>query len=212
MVKEQGDKTLGDIAGGLNNPPGSGAVLPLYVRILGVLGVALFAGSTAIFEYYVVMPMVLPVIVHQVEASGAPPSAVDAVRSFTALFAVISSVVGIVIELFIVSAVLYAIMRVFKVRLSFWDSLYACGNSFYINAVSYIPLATTPLLQLEIQSIISRVLDPALLLFNIAFALVSSIYVAYLVARFGEASFTRALVPSVTAFMVLQAFSLLFRL
>jgi len=183
-------------------------MFPRVIRIAGIMGGLINTVAAALFSYYVLLPILLPIITKQIEASGVPRDYVDMAVSMAGTGIVVAAILFPVIGWFIISAVLYALLRLFRVRLRFWDSFFTVGNALYVNAISYAIVAAPPILDLMRQSILAGSREPLILLIDLAFTLASSIYASYLVARFGNLGITRVLVPSVIAFMIFYALSL----
>ncbi|MGC8543282.1 MAG: hypothetical protein ACP5NQ_05030 [Vulcanisaeta sp.] len=186
------------------------------VKVTGILGFIIAAAATYMYMTYILLPEAMPIIIHQVEtqlsSEGIPitQSDISGFKSFLTTMMLASTLVGMFIGWLIEAAILMALLRAFKVRAGFTDTWLISGNYFYVNIVQTAIVAATPLLNYSINAIATHrgiMEEPLLLIMGLAFAVVGSLFLAYIFARIYGTGITKALIPTLIALVILWAIS-----
>ncbi|WP_048056929.1 hypothetical protein [Vulcanisaeta moutnovskia] len=186
------------------------------LRITGIAGFILAAIATYIYIVYILIPVITPIIIHQVESQlsgegvSISQSEISGMVSLLTTVMPITSLVGMVIGWLIEAAVLMALLRAFRIRSGFTDTWLLSGNYFCISTIQTAITVTTPLFNYSITAVtIHRGLtsEPLLLAINLTFTVIGSLYLAYIFARTYGTSITKALIPTLIALIIFWAIS-----
>ena len=185
------------------------------LRLTGVIGFVAAVITNYIFMAYIIMPATIPILTHQLETQlssegiSVDQSTISSIVSLTTTFMLIGVIVGPFIGWLIESAVLWALLRAFKVSASFTDTWLLSGNYQYLAIIQTAIIAATPLLSYMVNSIVGAAVahksimsDPVILTIGLAFVILGSLLLAYIFARVYGTSMKRTLVPTLIALII----------
>ncbi|WP_143701265.1 hypothetical protein [Vulcanisaeta thermophila] len=181
------------------------------VKLLGALGFVTYNVTLVLVYYYVVLPIVIPIIIKNVESTLASEgiavsqSEISSIAGMIRTDIMVLLPIAIFIGWLIISAVLLGLLRAFKLKIGFTDTWLTVGNYFYIITVYQVIITLPPLLTYIINSVITHVsplTQPPILAINVVTMVISSLLLAYILNKVYQLSFVRAFVASLIALLI----------
>ena len=187
------------------------------LKFTGLLGFIIMIIATSVYMVYIVIPAAMPLIIHSIEARlssegiSLSQSEISAIMSITEIITPIALAIASFIGWLISSAVLWALLKAFRINNKFTETWLLTGNAFYLNVVqTAIIAAAPPLLSYVITTVAehrSILTQPPLLAIGLASTILSAVLLAYIFSRAYGVGMTRALVPTLIALLIFWVIS-----
>ena len=186
------------------------------LRITGIVGFIVAAVTAYVYIAYILVPVITPILTHQIETQlsnegiSISQSEVSGAVSFITAIMPITTVIGLLIGWLIESAVLWALLRAFRINAGFADTWLLSGNYLYLNVIQTAVIVETPLFNYAVNAVIThRTIpsEPVSMAIGLAFAVLGSLLLAYIFARVYGTNMRRALIPTLIALIIFWAIS-----
>ena len=186
------------------------------LRITGIVGFIVAAVTVYVYVAYILVPVITPILAHQIETQlsnegiSISQGEISGAVSFIITIMPITTVVGLFIGWLIESAVLWALLRAFRVNSGFTDTWLLSGNYLYLNVIQTAIIVETPLFNYAVNAVIThRTIpgEPVSIAIGLAFAVLGSLLLAYIFARVYGTDMRRALIPTLIALIIFWAIS-----
>lgn len=178
-----------------------------FLKLTGLLGFIVMIIAGSIYVVYVVIPAAAPLIKAKLSSEGISISQGEISTIMSIMDTIIPIVLAIAsfIAWLISSAVLWALLKAFRINNRFTETWLLTGNAFYLSVVQTAVTAATPLLKYAITTVIehrSVLTQPPLLAIGLAFALLNAVLLAYIFSRAYGVGMARTLAPTLVAFLI----------
>lgn len=180
-----------------------------FLKLTGLLGFIVMIIAGSIYVVYVVIPAAAPLIKAKLSSEGISISQGEISTIMSIMDTIIPIVLAIAsfIAWLISSAVLWALLKAFKINNRFMETWLLTGNAFYLSVVQTAVTAATPLLKYAITIVVEHKTQPPLLAIGLAFALLSAVLLAYIFSRAYGVGMARTLAPTLVASLIFWAIS-----
>lgn len=182
------------------------------LKLTGIAGFIINAVATYIYIAHILVPTITPILMQQIksqlsnEGISINQGEISSIIPLLTTVMPITTLVGMTIGWLIEAAILMALLRTFRIKAGFADTWLLSGNYFYVNTVQTAIIVTTPLLNYSINTVTMHreiLGEPILLTVSLAFTVLGSLLLAYILARTHETSTTKVLIPTLIALIIL---------
>lgn len=176
--------------------------LPRVIKYLGIVGVVLYICITYYVSVNVVLPVVLDVIKEKV-----PEIYYGQVQSLIYSSIIIGSIIGTIIAWGITSAILYGLLKAFRISAKYLPTLLITGHAFYLSTIS---TSITFLNPSTIQNYLKmKIIPTEMIITGIIIGIVlTSTYLSFLLSKEYETKYIKTLIPTITSMTILYLLGL----